>query len=496
MRAQLPALALVAVLAAPAAQAGEVTPAQLQALEARIARLEADDAALRRQVADAQAAAQAARDELAALKATRASEEAAAAPGSTEDLDALAADDDTGAIEAGDAAASGDDLDALAAAPRDAGNADASMAAAGTGGGNAMGGGISAFNPAISVILNGSYSHHSLDPDAYARSGFPLVGEGGPAPDGFSLGESEISLAANIDDKLYGQLTLAAGSEDGEDHVGVEEAYVDTTALPNGFSLRAGRFYSNIGYLNSHHAHTDFFFDRPLPYQAFLGNQFGDDGVQLRWVAPTPVFLELGGEVFRGDRYPSGGARRGGLGARTLFAHVGGDAGTDNEWLAGVSVLRTRTAGGEDGFDGDGTLYIADGTWKWAPNGAFKERGLTLRGEYFVDDRDGAYVDPGDPATTTPWVGRRRGAYLEGVYRLDRTWDLGYRYDRLWADAAGPFASAFDPYRHTAELTWRNSEFSLVRLQLARDRPNAADSDTVISLQYQTALGAHGAHKF
>lgn len=469
MRKSILFLCLSAALAAPTARAADAPLTDKQRIAALEARLQAMET------------------ELQQLKAAQAG---AAAP-----ADATASTAPT----AGDGM---DEINALAAEPVDAstppatasGNETASLAAPADSGNT--GGNANAFNPAISIILNGSYSHHSLDPDAYVRAGFPLVGEGAPSADGFSLGESEISLAANIDDKLYGQLTLTAHSEDGEDHIGVEEAFVDTTTLPYGLSVRAGRFYSNIGYLNSHHPHTDSFFDRPLPYQAFLGNQYGDDGVQLRWIAPTPFYLELGGEVFRGDNYPAAGARQGGLGARTLFAHVGGSVGVENEWLAGVSMLKTKAQGAEDGFSGDGTLYIADGTWKWAPQGNFKDGGVTVRSEYFLDKRNGTYADPDDPTVTSPWIGRRRGAYLEGVYRFNRTWDLGYRYDRLWVDNSGPLASAFDPDRHSVELTWRNSEFSLVRLQLSRDRPNPDDSDTAITVQYQTALGAHGAHKF
>ena len=386
------------------------------------------------------------------------------------------------------------EIDALSAAPGDATTTTepgVAALAADNGASNP-----NAFNPAISIILNGSYSRHSLDPDAYARAGFPLVGEGGPGANGFSLGESEISLSSNIDDKFYGQLTLAIESEDGEDGLGVEEAYIDTTALPNGFSLRMGRFFSNIGYLNNHHAHTDNFFDRPLAYQAFLGNQYGDDGVQLRWVAPTAMFIELGGELLRGQNFPSGGAAHKGIGTRTLFAHFGGDVGVENSWLAGVSTLRTRADGAEDGFSGDATLYVADGTWKWAPNGNTKDGGLTVRGEYFLEDRSGTYIAPDDPLIAGPWNGQRRGGYLEGIYRVNRNWDVGYRYDRLWSNADSPPATDFDPFRHTAELTWRNSEFSLLRLQFSRDTPNDADRDNTVTLQYQTALGAHGAHKF
>jgi hypothetical protein len=423
--------------------------------------------------------------ELQAMKAQQGVPAVAAAPAQATPAQSAEAEADALAADVGE----------VAAVAPDAGSDQNALAAVAASPGDTGGSGANAFNPAISIILNGSYSHHSLDPAAYARSGFPLAGEAGPSPNGFSLGESEVSFAANIDDKFYGQLTATIESEDGEDHLGIEEAYIDSTALPDGLSLRLGRFYSNIGYLNSHHAHTDNFFDRPLPYQAFLGNQYGDDGVQLRWVAPTSLFFELGGEAFRGQNYPGGGAQDGGLGTRTVFAHLGGDAGSDNEWLVGVSALKTRTAGGEDGFSGDATLAILDGTWKWAPHGNFKDGGITLRGEYMVDKRDGSYIDPGDPSIAAPWNGNRRGAYLEGVYRFNRTWDVGYRYDKLWSGDDLPFAG-FDPWRHSAELTWRNSEFSLFRLQLSHDKPNRDDVDNAVTVQYQTSLGAHGAHKF
>lgn len=467
MKHSLLALCVLAALASPAHAAKRAgTEQRIEALEARIQQLEAEVQTLKAKPATAQGT------------ATAAAPTAPAAP-AADNLEALAA--------------SPQDATAPAAPPATDTNALAAPADV-VGGSNA-----NAFNPAISIILNGSYSHHSLDPATYSRAGFPLTGDAGPGANGFSLGESEVSLASNIDDKFYGQLTLTAHSDNGQDHIGVEEAFVDTTSLPANFSVRMGRFYSNIGYLNSHHAHTDNFFDRPLPYQAFLGNQYGDDGVQVRWVAPTAMYFELGGEAFRGDNYPSGGAQHGGVGTHTLFAHVGGDVGTENSWLAGLSMLKTRAAGADDGFSGDTTLYIADATWKWAPNGNTKDGGITLRGEYFLDDRNGVFADPTDPLAVVAWNGQRRGAYLESVFRLNRTWDVGYRYDRLWSDAGNPFLPPngnFSPYRHTAEVTWRNSEFSLVRLQLSHDKPNADQADNAITVQYQTSLGAHGAHKF
>lgn len=452
MKQILLTLGLFAASASPLLAATPSQTERIEDLEARIKVLEANAEAQRKQANDTLQALQAARAEIDQLKQAR------------------------------EAGAGGEAVAANAAA------AEPVAAAAGANG--------NAFNPAMSVILNGLYAHHSLNPDTYTRAGFPLAGEAGPGAQGLSLGESEISLAANIDEKFYGQLTLAAETEHGEDHVGIEEAFVDTTALPAGFTLGAGRFFSDIGYLNSHHAHTDKFSDRPLAYQAFLGGQYGDDGVQLRWVAPTDMFIELGGEAFRGEHFPSGGAAHSGAGVTTLFAHAGGDVGVENSWLAGVSMLHSKTNGAEDGFSGLNKLYVADATWKWAPQGNTKDGGITLRSEYFIDDRSGTFVDPADVQSDQSWVGKRHGWYIEGVYRINRLWEAGYRYDQLWADDSGPFASRFDPHRHSAMLTWHNSEFSLVRLQLSRDAPNPVDRDTAVSLQIQTSLGAHGAHKF
>jgi hypothetical protein len=462
----LPAALLAAALASPAFAAE--SPDRIAALEARMQALEAEAAAMREQAEQAQAALAEARAEIEALKHAQPTNPPVP--------------DETAVAETPAEAS-----DATAEAPMDTA-VDTSADTSGGAAGNA-----NAFNPAMSVVLDGQVTSHSLDRDAYVRAGFPLVGEGEPSARGLSLGESEMTLSSNIDDKFYGQLTVAV---DSEDSIGVEEAFVDTTALPNGLALRFGRFFSNVGYLNSHHAHTDKFSDRPLAYQALLGNQYGDDGVQLRWVAPTDLFVELGAEAFRGESYPAGGAGRGGVGTRTAFAHVGGEIGDETEWLAGVSAVDARSEGSDDGFVGRTRLYIADATWKWAPQGNFKDGGVTLRAEYLREHRDGDYIDAVDPSLDAPWDGARAGAYIEAVYRINRRWETGYRYDRLWADDSGPFASDFDPDRHSVMVAWMNSEFSLLRLQYAHDRPNAVDSDDVLGLQYQVTFGAHGAHKF
>ncbi|MCL4763093.1 MAG: hypothetical protein KJ018_15175, partial [Burkholderiales bacterium] len=179
---------------------------------------------------------------------------------------------------------------------------------------SAPSGGANAFNPALSLILSGAYTRTSQDPARYAITGFPLPADAeiGPGTRGFGLAESELRFSASIDPWLRGAASVALHPDDS---VSVEEAWFQTTRLGHGFSLKAGRFFSGIGYLNPKHAHTWDFVDSPLAYQAMLGRQYGDDGVQVNWVAPTDLFIELGAELGRGRSFPGGGdASRNGAG--------------------------------------------------------------------------------------------------------------------------------------------------------------------------------------
>ena len=127
-----------------------------------------------------------------------------------------------------------------------------------------------ASNPGVSVVLNGNYVAMSRDPAGARISGFSLSDDARLPGRGFSLGESEITLASNVDPFFTANLTASFSADN---QVSVEEAYVQTTALPAGLTIRAGRFFSAIGYLNERHAHNWSFIDMPLPYRALLGKQ-------------------------------------------------------------------------------------------------------------------------------------------------------------------------------------------------------------------------------
>ncbi|MGD8590426.1 MAG: hypothetical protein PVG22_16510, partial [Chromatiales bacterium] len=114
----------------------------------------------------------------------------------------------------------------------------------------------SRFNPAISLVLQGTATGYQNNPEDWHLPGFQLSDETGGRPEGLSLDESEITFSANVDDWFYGQATIALGQADNETEVEVEEAFVDTLALPHGLGMRLGRFYSDVAFQNPIHSHA------------------------------------------------------------------------------------------------------------------------------------------------------------------------------------------------------------------------------------------------
>src|SRR5678815_2381478 len=222
---------------------------------------------------------------------------------------------------------------------------------------------------------------------------------------------------------------------DRDNAVEVEEAFFQTLQLGRGLTLKGGRFLSAIGYQNPIHQHAWDFQEAPFAYQAFLGGRWNDDGVQLKWVAPTDLFVELGGEAGRGRTFPATDPNKNGAGAWALFGHVGGDANASTAWRAGLSYLSTspQDRAFEDGgvvqsFSGTSRLWIADFVVKWAPDGNASNTNLKLQGEYFRRAESG---DLTFNAATGDYDSRQSGWYLQGVYQFMPRWRVGYRYDRL-----------------------------------------------------------------
>ena len=383
------------------------------------------------------------------------------------------------------------------------------------------------FNPAVTAVLQGSLNSYSRDPDDYALPGFQLGGEAGLAAEGLTLDETELMLSASVDQLFFAKTTIALHDDGNETEVEVEEAFIDALAMPAGTGLRFGRFYSDIGYLNKVHTHAWDFRDAPLVYRAMLGKQYADDGIQLSWVAPTDLYMRVGGETLRGDRFPGGEATETLGNSQSLFIKLGGDVGSSHSWQAGLSQLWVdavdRDSSGHshggaestgDSFTGDSNLTIADFVWKWAPQGNPGNRNLVFQSELFYRNEDGTndFTESGDTAVLD-YDGKQKGLYAQLVYQFMPQWRLGVRYDWLSSDNdlrlvdAGGLdpnevleetalnSSGYDPNRWSLMADWSPSEFSRLRLQYNRDKSRPV-VDNQWTLQYIMSLGSHGAHEF
>lgn len=388
--------------------------------------------------------------------------------------------------------------------------------------------GNSAFNPAISLVLQGSLNSYSKNPDSYSLPGFQLGGEAGLAAEGFTLDETEFTASANVDQWFYAETTIALHDDEHDSEVEVEEAFADPLMLPAGLGGRFGRFYSDVGYLNRFHTHTWDFHDEPLAYRAFLGKQYRDDGIRMNWTAPTSTYVMLGAETYAGRQFPAGDETDKTLGdIQTAFLKLGGDIGASHAWQGGVSALianvHDREGGGHshDGnqagssFSGDSNLYMADLVYKWAPNGNRRQRNFKLQTEFFYREEDGDVTfTEEDSSALMDYDGDQKGWYAQAVYQFMPHWRVGTRYDWLNADnnlkvtnpggldpdevirESGFDSDSHDPERWSLMVDWSPSEFSRIRAQYNRDDSRPDKTDNQWSLQYIMGLGSHGAHEF
>ncbi|UCB53937.1 MAG: TonB-dependent receptor [Thiotrichales bacterium] len=373
------------------------------------------------------------------------------------------------------------------------------------------------FNPAISVILDGVYASYKNNPEDYQIPGFALGGEAELSPEGFSLGHSEIVFSANIDDKFYGQFSLAIAEHDNEIEVELEEAFFETLSLGGGFTVRGGRFYSALGYLNQQHEHAWDFKDAPLVYCALFGCQYFDDGLRVSVIMPTTLLVEFGAEAFSGSKFPAGGEHDG-VGSWVAFANIGGDIGTSHSWQAGASywsadnIAREYGGHSHDGaaeiplFEGDSKIIGLNAIYKWAPDGNYRERNVKLQLEYFNREDEGDLtLLNSSPLETSTLDSKQDGWYAQATWKFARSWRTGIRYDMLDSDnkgsdpgvldEAGLVSNGHTPKRASVMAEWVPSEYSRIRLQYNRDDSYQVSDDQVF-LQYTFSIGSHGAHAF
>ena len=415
------------------------------------------------------------------------------------------------------------------------------------------------FNPSISLILDGNYAHDNKKGKAsdyleemagISHTVHDAHGDEHGLEQGFNIGESELVMSATVDPYFDGKLTLAI---DGQGGTELEEAWLQTRMLPAGLKIKMGKFLSDIGYLNSQHPHTWDFADQNLAYTALLGEHgLKDTGVQLTWLAPTPVYALFGIEALQGQEQERFGAlveeelnhetldennmlgsfaeQKAGPRLNTLFAKFAPDLGNNHALQWALSYAQAKQYqqllneddiaqnGDELALDGKQTLIATDIVYKWDSAGEYGQGDVKIIAEYLQLKKDMTVVASGVGMDTdgdtvldtfplaigSKVTGKQDGYTLQASYGIAPHWQVSLRHDATGntneLNEAGNKISFKDSSRNSVALSFYASEFSRLRLQASQadlaDETGKVEKVNQVFLQYTHSLGVHGAHKF
>lgn len=328
-----------------------------------------------------------------------------------------------------------------------------------------------------------------LNPDISMIGDFiGTVGRNNVSPSrSLELHESEVGLQAIIDPYARADVFLSFG----ETGVNVEEGYVTFTSLPAGLLLKVGKMRAAFGKVNTIHNHALPFIDRPLVTNNLVGGEDGidDAGFSLSRILPAPRdwFLEVTGQVFRGDSSNVFQASR--RQDVSVVGHLRGykDLSESTNLDLGISYARGHNDIGSAFLT---NLYSADATIRWRPLRRAIYNSFLFRNEFFWSARD--QLSPLSFLETQ----HAFGMYSSAEYRLNRRWTVGGRFDRTGHATNAHLTDS----GLSAILTYWPSEFSQIRGQYRYGHlavaPNDFSNANEFLFQFLFVMGAHGAHPF
>ncbi len=365
------------------------------------------------------------------------------------------------------------------------------------------------FVPDLALILDFSWFSRNVSDEAYSNLEIPGVQHmDGVSAQGFNLNYAELAISAAVDPyfDLFTTFHLSAGEFE------IEEAYFKTRQLPLGLQLKAGKFLSHFGRMNSQHEHIWNFNDMPLILKTFFGAEsLNEKGVQIGWLVPTHFYLLLGVEILAGDNEASFG-RVGFLktkdmpmpGLLTAFIQSSADVGKIS-FLGGLSLAQGKSRlnhlDDEDApyaLAADTTLAGADLTARLTID---SYRYLLLQGEFILRRSRGDLFQDELPQGVRK---NQSGFYCDVIWRFDRSFKTGVRLDMISSNhieiGGKRIAIPNNLWGLSAAIDYTPTEFSRLRLQYRYDNAQFEGNERTpiheVSIGVNLAIGAHGAHPF
>lgn len=333
----------------------------------------------------------------------------------------------------------------------------------------------SAFNPAMGAALDFTYAHTN-------------------GLSNFSFRAAELNVESAIDPFLKGWFILVGSRAE----VTIEEAALQTTALPYNLTVTGGRLFASFGRLAHFHDHELPVVERPRSLDTFIGGETQADGVEVSYLFPTPFYLtatggaynKLGGDNARVDNAVARGMTNFTyLGRLAAYTDLGDDhsveLGLTEAWTPKRFVNETAVPGISTRKNTWRSLAGADLTYRYQPSAGGALRGAVWSTEVMQNNERRF-----DSATNLPTDRVRSYAgfsYIE--LKAGRQWRPGVMVDLTEdLDRAKTLTRTF-----TAFVTYDATEFQRLRLAFSRttdNRPTGRGSDTV-ALQWTGVFGKH-----
>jgi hypothetical protein len=341
---------------------------------------------------------------------------------------------------------------------------------------------VQSLNPDISAIGIFSAAY-------FSTKNPPHRIETDPENTGINLQEFELGFQGVVDPYFRADSFITFG----RDSVEVEEAYLTTLSLPFNLQIRAGKMRSKFGRINLQHTHVQDFVDVPLPYASTLNGELSPVGVEFNYLLPLPWYAELGGSINSPEGEEPTFARDQNANRIDRLLYV-----THLSNFFELSDALSLNLGGSLATGSNGTaegnrsnVYGADLFIKYRPLENSSYQAVKLQAEFFYRQSEiieGSFND---------W-----GAYAYVIYRFAQRWDAGFRFDFVDSNKQFPSIQEGEPspapkeFRYSALLRFSPSEFSRIELQYEFDNPSVRSNFHAVFLQFQYAIGAHGAHPF
>ena len=321
----------------------------------------------------------------------------------------------------------------------------------------------------------------------------------------FNFRSAELNVESPIDPYLKGWAVITGSNGNnpttngGTPTIDIEEATLETTSLPQNFTVRGGRLFANFGRLAHFHDHELPFIDRPNSLNTFVGGETRGDGLEVQYLFPIDTYVSATAGFY--DKVGTSNGRQDVTGTRSLneFSYLArvnaykdiGDnhsleMGLDSIWTPKRTVADTTTPaplGIVTVRDTWRTLTGLDITYRYQPVQGGLYKGVIWGTELMQNNErrfDGSNLPQrrNHSYSGFSYVELRSGRHLRGGVMADATQDLDNV--KLLTKTGTVF------------LSYDVTEFQRLRVAYAQAKTNDSRPDNhTIGLQWTGVLGHH-----